>query len=164
MRTVATLILALVISLLSATGLSAKEYKDFYREYRKADKTISFKIPAGFAAIFIDKDENKEVKEFLKDLDDLSFLIIDQVTNNTLLDLNQSLPEDLYKELMVIHDGDTEITFLVNDNGKFVEELIMTVVEPDELIIMCFTGEITHEHAKQLAKAINVQQASAFRQ
>jgi hypothetical protein len=149
---------------LNATGLSAKEYKDFYREYRKADKTISFKLPAGVASIFIDKDENKEVKDFLKDLDDLSFLIIDQVTDKTILDLNQSLPENLYKEIMVINDGNTEINFLVNDNGKFVEELLMIVVEPDELIIMCFTGEITHEHAKQLAKSINVKQASDFRQ
>ena len=164
MKTIGTLVLALVLSLLNTAGLSAKEYKDFYRQYRKADKTISFKIPAGFASIFIDKDENKEVKDFLKDLDDLSFLIIDQVTDETLLDLNQSLSEDLYKELMVINDGDTQVTFLVNDNGKFVEELIMTVFEPDELIIMCFTGEISHEHAKKLAKAINVQQASAFRE
>ncbi len=164
MRTFAKLKLALVLLLLSTAGLSAKEYKDFYREYRKADKTISFKIPAGFASIFIDKDENKEVKEFFKDLDDLSFLIIDEVTEKTLIDLNQNLPEDLYKEIMVINDGDTEINFLVNDNGKFVEELLMIVVEPDELIIMCFTGEISHEHAKQLAKAINVKQASGFRQ
>ncbi|MGE4290043.1 MAG: DUF4252 domain-containing protein [Salinivirgaceae bacterium] len=164
MKTTTTWVLALMLSLLSTTGLFAKEYKDFYREYRKADKTISFKIPAGFASIFIDKDENREVKEFFKDLDDLSFLIIDEVTEKTLINLNQSLPEDLYKQIMVVNDGDTEISFLVNDNGKFVEELLMIVVEPNELIIMCFTGEISHEHAKQLAKAINVKQASAFRQ
>lgn len=74
------------------------------------------------------------------------------------------MPEELYKQLMIVRDGDTEISFMVRDNGEFVQELIMTVVEPEELVILCFTGEISRENAKKLAKSINVNSASSFRQ
>lgn len=164
MRTLPVLFLSLILSVTSFAKQPADGYFKFYNQQRKASNTVSFKIPASFASIFFDKHEDKEIKDFLKELDDLSFLIIDKVTDAVILDLNESMPEELYKQLMIVRDGDTEISFMVRDNGEFVQELIMTVVEPEELVILCFTGEISRENAKKLAKSINVNSASSFRQ
>ncbi|MFA6400639.1 MAG: DUF4252 domain-containing protein [Salinivirgaceae bacterium] len=159
-----TYILAL-IGLLLAIASCAKEpiegYKKFYREYRDSPNVTSFKVPAGLASFIID-DEDKEAKEFLKNMDDISFLILKETNNQMIFDLNKNLPEQLYKEIMVIKDGGSEVTFLARDNGKTIEEILMTVVDNDEIVIMCMTGSFTKEDAKRIVKSINVQNVGSL--
>jgi hypothetical protein len=164
MKTIATLLFGFALMLSSFASQPFDGYMDFYKQQRHVKNTVCFKIPASFASIFIDKNEEPEVKEFLQNLDDLSFLIIDKVSRQTLLDLNESMPEQLYKQLMVVRDGSAEVNFLIRENAEYVKELVMTIIDSDELVVLCFTGEITHEAAKKIAKSINVQSAAGFRQ
>ncbi|MBI9067386.1 MAG: DUF4252 domain-containing protein [Salinivirgaceae bacterium] len=164
MRTLFIAIVALTITITGfAKGNKGGEYtyKQFYRQYRDADDVVSFKIPAGFASFFIDK-EDVEAKEFMKKMDDISFFICQKQTNQMILDLNRSLPEKLYKEIMIVKDGDTEVTFMAKEEGEFIGEVLMAVYEPDNLVVMCITGEFTKEDAKKIAKSINTDSAINF--
>lgn len=162
-----TIYLITIALLVTVSGFARKfdegsTYKRFYREYRGTDNVITFKIPGGLASIFIDKEE-KEVKEFMKKMDDISFFIATDQTNKMILDLNNSLPESVYKDIMVIKDGETEITFLARSGDNFITEIIMAVYEPDNLVVMCISGEFTKEGAKNIAKSINTENAINFR-
>lgn len=133
-------------------------YKTFYNQYNDFASTITFKVPGAFAGMFIDK-EDKEVKDFVKNIDNISFFIASETSKQMIIDLNKNVSENLYKHVMEVNDGDTEIIFFVRDNGEMIEEILMTVHEPDELIIMCMYGEFTLEDAKKIVKAINTENA-----
>lgn len=162
MKTYALALFGLLLAITSCAKEPVEGYKKFYRDYRDSPNVTSFKVPAGFASFFIDK-EDKEVKDFLKKMDDISFLILKEANNQTIFDLNKNLPEKLYKEIMVVKDGSSEVTFLARDNGKTIEEILMTVVEENELVIMCMTGDFTREDAKRIAKSINIESAGNFK-
>jgi len=159
--------LIIAVSLIMTLNGCAKEplsgYKKFYQQYEDADHIVSFKVPGAFANFFIDK-EDKEVKDFTKKMDNITFLISENPTNQIILDLNKYLPESEYKQIMVVKDGSDEVTFLAKVNGKAIEEIIMTVYNPDNLVVMCMKGDFTKEDAKQIAKAIKVKDASSFRE
>ena len=156
----------LTVTLALSVGSYAKDinsYKKFYRMYRDADYVTTFKIPAGLARIFIDRDE-KEAKEFMKKMDDISFFISEQHNNQMIFDLNKNLPEKDYKEMMIVKDGEMEVTFMARDEGDgVITEIIMAVYDPRELVVMCMTGEFTSDDARKIAKSIKTETAINFR-
>ncbi|MDA3891148.1 MAG: DUF4252 domain-containing protein [Salinivirgaceae bacterium] len=162
MKNIAITLIAVLTVLTSCAKPPTNGYKKFYREYRDAPHTITFKIPAGLAGIFIDK-EDEEAKEFMKSMDDISFFVAENASKEMIIDLNKHLPEKDYKEMMVIRDGDAEIIFLAKGNGNVIEEILMTVVDDNELVVMAMFGEFTKETAKKLAKSINTSNAIKFR-
>lgn len=162
MKNIAITLAALFIVFSSCAKVPEKGYKKFYREYRDSPQTITFKIPGGLAGMFLD-DEDEEVKEFVKKMDDISFFIADHVSKQMIIDLNKSLPESDYKEIMIIREGDSEIVFLAKDNGELIEEILMTVIGDDDLVVMCMFGEFTRDDAKKIAKAIKTESAINIR-
>jgi len=154
--------IALFIVLTCSAKTQVNGYKSFYREYRDAPNTITFKIPGGLASMFM-QNEDDDVKEFMKNMDDISFFIADNATDQMLIDLNKYLPEREYKEIMIIRDGGSEVIFLAKENGDVIEEILMTVVDKNDLVVMCIFGEFTKDDAKRIAKSIKTDAAISFR-
>ncbi|HAN00115.1 MAG TPA: hypothetical protein DCQ26_16065 [Marinilabiliales bacterium] len=163
MKTFTLIFAALLITLSGCAKNPESGYKKFFNEYHKYPNATSFKIPAGLATFFIG-DEDEEAKEFMDDMDDISFLVFDKLEKQLLIDLNTCLPAKDYKEMMVVRDGTSEVTFLAKDNGTYIEEIVMTVVDANELVVMCITGEFTKESAKKLTKSINIGNATKMKQ
>lgn len=159
MKNLTVVILALFIVLTGcAEDKNAIGYTKFYNQYNDSSNTITFKVPGAFAGMFIEK-EDEELKDFAKNIDNISFFIASETSKQMILDLNKNISEDMYKHVMEINNGDTEIVFFARDNGEMIEEILMTVHEPDELIIMCLYGEFTRDDAKKIVKAINTEAA-----
>lgn len=162
MKYITLTIIGFMVVLSSCAKTPSDGYKKFYREYRDAPHTITFKIPGGLASFLIDK-EDVEAKEFMNNIDDISFFIADNVSKQMLLDLNNYMPESVYKEIMVIRDGSDEVIFFAKEVNNVIEEIIMTVVGDKELVVMAMFGEFTKEDAKKFVKAIKTEDAVNFR-
>lgn len=155
-------IIAFMVVFTSCAKAPTDGYKKFYREYRDAPHTITFKIPGGLASFLIDS-EDAEAKEFMKNIDDISFFIADNASKQMLVDLNTYMPETEYKEMMVIRDGSDEVIFFAKEANSAIEEIIMTVVGDKELVVMAIFGEFTKDDAKKFVKAIKTEDAVNFR-
>ena len=151
------------IVLTSCAETPATGYKAFYREYKDTPNTVTFKIPGTLAGMFL-HDEDDEVKKFVKKIDNISFFVTDNVSKQMMIDLNKNMPESLYKEIMIIHSGaKSEVVFLARDNGDIIEEIVMTVIDDDDLVVMCMYGEFTRDDAKKIVQAVEVDDAINFR-
>lgn len=164
MKKFAFMLMALVVSITTFAKKTGDEssYQNFYYQYKQSNDVITFKIPGSLASFFIDRD-NVEAKELMKKIDDISFFIATDQTQQMIYDLNRSLPEHTYKTLMEVNDGDTEVTFLGKVADHFINEIIMAVYEPDNLVVMCINGDFTKEDARLIAKSINTDSAKNFR-
>ena len=163
MKNLTVVFIALLIALTSCAEEEAGiGYKTFYNQYSDSASTITFKVPGLFASMIIDK-EDKELKDLVKKIDNISFFVASETSKHMIVDLNKNVPEELYKHVMEIRDGETEIIFFARDNGEMIEEILMTVHEPNELVIMCIYGDFTREDAKKIAKAINTEKALEMR-
>lgn len=162
MKNILITLIALATVFTSCASEPGDGYKKFYRQYRDAPNTISFKIPGGLANFFVDK-EDVEVKEFTKNIDDISFFITDNASKEMIIDLNRHLPETDYKEMMIVRDGGDEVIFLAKEEGGVIEEIIMTVVGENELVVMAMFGEFTTDDAKKLIESIKTENAINFR-
>lgn len=158
MKNLTIIVVALFVTLTGCAKNPETGYKKFYRQYCDAPNTITFKIPGKLAGMFIDVDD-EEAKDFIKKMNSISFFVANKTTKQMIIDLNKNMPENLYKEIMVINEGNTEIVFLAHDNGDTIQELVMTVYEPDELVIICMNGEFTYNDARKIAKSINTENA-----
>ncbi len=150
----------LAVVLLSSCAISKggeASYRNFYKKYKKTEGIVSFKIPMGLARIFVDNDD-KEAKEFLKKADDVSFFIAEEKNNILFSELKNYLPIDVYKDIMVIRDGASTITFKVKDTDNTIEEIIMTVQETDSFVVMCVTGDFDLEDAKAFTKSVDIKE------
>jgi hypothetical protein len=162
MRNLLIGIAALFITLSGCAGDQEKTgYKAFYSYFKDYDNIITFKVPAGFAQFIVSKDD--EARDFLKNMDHISFLIVENDAKTIKGELETFLPKSTYKEIMVVKDGGSTVRFLAYEKGEAINEIIMVVDEADELVVMGIHGRFTKEDAKLIAKSINKDQAVKFR-
>ncbi len=159
-----TFIIACIVVALSAQAKKPETgFKKFYNQYHNYANATSFKIPAGLASFFID-DEEQDVKAFMDGMDDIHFLVFESFDKQLLIDLNRHLSIEDYKEMMTIKDGSSEVIFLAMENENIIEEIVMTVVSDNELVVMCIAGDISKETAKKMVKSIDFHKATTMNQ
>lgn len=152
--------MALILMCLSPVfaKIAPTGFTEFYKAYHEYPNTISFKIPASLAS-FIVTDEPDEVDALLEHMDDILFLVFEQIDKHVLTDLNNYLPKKDYKELMVVNEGTSEVFFLAHQQASKIDEIVMTVISDNELVVMCLKGDFSKEDAKKLASSVNIKNA-----
>jgi hypothetical protein len=147
-----------VLVLFSSCAATKKPvgYKDFYKANKNKENVVSFGLPTGLIGLFIDKKEDKELKEFLKNVDKLRFFIADDSTKVLYPVLEKFLPEELYKDYMVINDGGNKVVFKAREGKNSIEEIIMLVEEESSFVVMSIEGEFTYKDLSKFAKTVDV--------
>jgi hypothetical protein len=70
-------------------------------------------------------------------------------------ELRAILPKNKYKELMVIQDGNSTITFLVRQEGKMIKEFIMTIDGASPLLIY-MEGDMDIDQLSKLSESMDI--------
>lgn len=158
MKTLISLLLIIALNACASSYSNTPDYQQFYKAYKNSDGVVSFSIPTGFAGLFIDKDD-ADIKEFLKNFDDVSFFISEDGNKKLFPELVKHLPKNTYSTIMEIKDGSSTVTFKAKEKDGKIDEIIMTVDETDSFVVMCISGSFTMEDAKKITKSINVDDA-----
>ncbi len=161
MRTLLTTLLLQLIICSFTMGQSS--YSQFFDKNKNIKGVESFTISTSLFRFFLDSDE-QELKDMLKKLDEVSFLIADAASPTLAIELEKTLPEKEYKELMVIKNGTSTVRFKAKEKSNKVDEVVMIVTEPNSLVVMCIKCNITFNEAKALASSVNVNQTVSFKQ
>lgn len=148
------IIIALLLSI-SIIGNAQKDgYSEFYKTYKTNDNIINFKLPAGLMSMFIDKEEEPELKLFLSKINNLRFFISED-SKELIPNLKKSISDEVYKDLMIINDGGNKITFTIRDSEKSISEVIMLIEEKESFFVMSFNGNFTEKDVKKFIKSVN---------
>jgi hypothetical protein len=159
-----TLLIAILLQLIICSfTLGQSSYSQFFDKNKNTHGVESFTISTSLFRFFLDSDE-QELKDLLNKLDEVSFFIADSTTPALASELEKTLPEKEYKELMVVKNGASTVRFKAKEKSDKVNEVVMIVTEPNSLVVMCIKCDITFKEAKALASSVNINQTVSFKQ
>ena len=133
-----------------------KNFKSFYKTYKKEKSIIGITAPIGIARFFIDKDE-KELRNIIKKGKKVRILIFDTVANNFKNEINAYLPTDKYQKFMSVKDKSSTIKLLVKDNSDYITELIFLIQDGNSLVAMGIYGKFSYDDLKEFSSSIQAQ-------
>jgi hypothetical protein len=114
-----------------------------------------------FAEISNEQDE-KEFREVTSNLNAIKILIAneeigDQGKSAFTQEVRSILPQNEYKEMMVVKEGPETITFLVRENQGRISELVMTLEGGSEQMVLFLEGDISLKDLSKLSQTMNVE-------
>lgn len=155
MKTILYLVLLTALFPRDSAGQNSPEYNKFYKSLKNEEGIVTFKIPPGLLTLFIEKEE-KELKDLMKKVDDISLFIADPVSPFIFKELEKNLPDKLYHDIMVIRDGPSTINFKARESKSGFNEIIMSVEDKGALVVLCISGTFDHNDANFLARSMKV--------
>ena len=117
--------------------------------------------------VFVDSDE-KELKELLRHMDDMRFLIFEeeyfQKGSAVALfnDMDKELTANNFQDLMIVKENDGQVKFKVLEYEGKVKELIMLVNSDDGLVLMNISGNIDLSEMNIITENFNVHKVYDF--
>lgn len=136
---------------------------DVFNSYRASHKASLFNVPPGMVSLFLDESKkgNKELKDLLSDVNELSFLIINKDTKDGkecfyYRELNNKLDSINFYDVAQINNGKEIIRVKVNKERRHFNELVVLVSNRDALYCISFKGRIPSKKVINLVKPENV--------
>lgn len=136
---------------------------DIYSSFSLNHKASYFNVPPGMVSVFLDESKkgNKELKELLDDVKELSFLIINKQCSESkecpnYCDLNYRLDSIGFFDIAQINNSKEIIRVKVDSKRKRLNELVVIVSNNDALYCISFKGKIPSKKVINLVKPENV--------
>lgn len=152
----------LLIALLFGLGMSVAAQQDFdtfYKAHKNDSGVEGFSVPGLFIKYMLRNSDEPEMEALVKKMNGVSFLIADTEASELKQALSENLPEAQYKDMMEVKDGTTTILFKAKEGKKGIEEIVLTIDEPESFFVMGIEGKFTTEDAKQLIQSVNVNES-----
>jgi hypothetical protein len=161
-------IIGIVVIFLSFQSCKEKKVKvitssDIYSSYSINHKASYFNVPPGMVSLFLDESKkgNKELKDLLIDVNQLSFLILNNIKRNSneskyYQELNFKLDSIKFNDVAQINNSKEIIRVKVDKKGKHFNELVVIVSNQDALYCISFKGRIHSKKVLNLVKPENV--------
>lgn len=157
------------ILMLAGTTFSATAQQDaitrFFNQYSEDERfTVVYVAPKLFhliAKIETDDPEWNKVREIVKDLGGLRVLVGEDIEDGVALYKSalSKVPVAEYSELLTVRDKDEHVRIWTKDSGNIIEELLLLVGQPNEFVMLSFTGKIDLDKISALSKVIDVKGA-----
>lgn len=150
--------------------LSCKEQKtkvvtssDIYKSFSIKYKASLFNVPPGIVALFLDESKpgNIALKDLLKDVNQLSFLIIDNhnsLSNDCvyLNEISSKLDSISFYDIAQYNNSREIVRVKVDKKRRHFNEIIVLVSNRDALYCISFKGKIPSKKVINLVKPENV--------
>ena len=106
------------------------------------------------------EQQEKEFKDAVSGLEAIKILVADEEKGEAVAqfenELSSIFSNDLFKELMVIRDGEETVAFFIKENEGFINEFAMKVTGSGEPFLLFLKGNIDLEKISSLSKTMNV--------
>lgn len=158
-------ILLISISILACKNEKEKKVTstDIYKSYSINHHATYFNVPPGMVSVFLDESKkgNPELKDLLKDVDKLSFLIFTRSNSiekecKYYYELNSRLDSLKFYDLAQINSGKEIVRVKVEKGSKRFKELVVLISNYDALYCISFQGNIPPRKVVKLVKPENL--------
>lgn len=148
-----TLVFIFTVAILTAQN--DKNYKNFYKTFKKEQSIFGISAPIGFANWFIDSDE-KELRNIIKKGKKVRILVFNNDTSSIFDEINEYLPSKVYEKFITIKDKNARIKLLVRENKEKISEIIVLIKDKNSFITMGIYGDFSYVDLSKLSE--NVQE------
>jgi len=136
---------------------------DIYKNFSINHKASYFNVPPGIVALFLDESKpgNTALKDLLSDVNQLSFLIIDNhhsLNNDSdyLQEISSKLDSISFYDIAQYNNSKEIIRVKVDKERRHFNEIIVLVSNRDALYCISFKGKIPSKKVINLVKPENV--------
>lgn len=107
--------------------------------------------------------DDEEMEEMMNNLKSIRILTVEDSLLNKSVNFHDELQKNLdyskYEELMVVQDGKQDLKFLIKENGKRIEELLMIGGGDDGgNILLSIKGDLDLENIANISSKIGIEQ------
>lgn len=159
-----TLFAAFAITFQVAAQNSATD--KIFEKYGSQDEFTVVDVAKGLFELFAEiEDDDPEFEEFQKavaGIEKLRIIALDASDDASgkretfYKDIVSSIPENDFKELMVVKEKDANIRFLAKYQGSVISEMLMVMNGNDETMLLSLTGNIDLKHLSGLTGAMKL--------
>jgi hypothetical protein len=153
-----------IVVLLGTLSLSAqsKVVDKLFEKYSERDGFTTVVITKHMFNLFsnVETEADDEYMNMIKNLKNIRILTGPESSEEGLNfydAIMKELPEKEYEELMVIHDSDKDIKFLVKEENNMVSELLMVIGGKADNVLISITGNIDMKSISKLSKSMGIQ-------
>lgn len=175
------LLTALAICLYAVSTFAQDDaISKYFSKYAEDERfTVVYVSPKMFdmiSKISTDDPDWEKTKDVIKDIRGLRILVADNDPDEgedgqTIVKTNKINGQAMYKEamatlngrsydeLLTVRDGQQNVRFMTKESGGVIDELLLLVGEPDEFVMLSFTGKIDLNKISTLGKSLNIEGA-----
>ncbi|GEM_PF-1671295 len=157
-------LLVILIGMLPIVALAQESQLNFlFDKYSGQKGYTSIHITEHLFNMFKDVNSERQEKEFkdaVSGLEAIKILVADEKKGEAGAQFENKLSsifsDDLFKELMVIRDGNETVAFFIKEDEGFIKEFAMTVTGDGETFLLFLEGNIDLEKISNLSKTMNL--------
>lgn len=129
-----------------------------FDKYAELDSFTSIYISSHMFELFADiaEGEDDQFIETIKGLKGIKILTTEKKDINFFDIVMKELPRGQYQELMVIHEKNQDIKFLIDKKGKKISEFLMVGGGTDNNFMISIFGDIDLKKIKKLSRSMKI--------
>ena len=132
---------------------SYSSFSDFYNAHKGEEGITTMSIGGSMVSLFLE-EEDKEAKALMQKTDNISFFVLEKNNKKIVEEFNRIIHHEIYKTLMVIREGASQVQFKIREKEDSIDEIFMIADEGDSYAIMCWSGKFSMADAKQFTKSV----------
>jgi uncharacterized protein DUF4252 len=156
----------IISAILILGGLAANAQDDaiskFFAKYENDDSftqvTVTSRMFGLFANLDTDDAEDQEVIDAISNVKGLKILAKEDASNGKALysEAFKLIEGKGYEELMTVKEKDSDMKFLILEEGGIIAELLMIMGSNDDFIILSLIGDIDLKQISRLSHSMDI--------
>ncbi len=157
------LFVTIIVMTLVSCQRSNSKGETVINSYENMAGVYTFKIPPGLVAVFITGDENKELRESMRDMESVKIMLVDlgktesKDIHGFSKDFISKLKEGGFEEMMTLNESGEKITLMMVEEGELIKEMMALFMSKDEFLGLSLTGEIDPAEMAGILKKVKIE-------
>lgn len=158
----------LAIMILPLMMMAQNPIDKLYKKYAGKEGFTSVNISPEMFAMFaemnvdtskIEGEEAKEAVDMISKMNGMKILTYEKKSAGDdafYKEIKDSFDFKAYKELMSVKEEETDVKFYVKRQGEMISEMLMVAEQPDETVLMNFSGLFNMKTVAKLGRSMNM--------
>lgn len=153
---VAILSIAMPSQIQAQSDAISKYFEKYVDDESFTSVYISSKMFEMLARVSTDDKDWEEMRGIIKDLKGIRILVKEGSGMQYYKEAVKKINFNEYDELMTVRSDDSNVKFVIKDEGDIVKELLLIVGSPDEFVLMSFVGNIDLTKIAKLSENLDI--------
>jgi len=157
------LLLFVIILITGCQNHNEKAAEEVFDKYEGQEGVYTFRIPPGLIGIFLDEEEDRELKEILRKMDFIKVMILDEKKTRSsnkdqiLQEFDQKLAESNFEDILLVNDGKQTIKIKIREEEGYIREMMILITEEDSFLGLSLVGKISLDQLSSVARSVDIE-------
>ena len=141
-----------------------KAAEDIFEKYEGQEGVFIIRLPPGLIGLFIDGEENPELKQSFRKMEMIKVMIFDEGPfgkynkDDILREFNENLRESQFQDLLLASEGEQVIRIKYReDENEIIQEMMILITEEETFFGLSMVGEINLDQLTHIAKSLDIE-------